>query len=122
MPLIFSNIGVARYGRRPKECEIASNTTLLKGREMRRTDLFEVTMQGWARLNPEQRERFFQAGLKAALRLEQREFREWLRRRVSEPPLAAPVDQASFAISKGDIARLMRSARENKSPQRNSGN
>jgi hypothetical protein len=31
---------------------------------MRRVDLFEATMQGWARLNPAQRERFFQAGLK----------------------------------------------------------
>ena len=29
---------------------------------MPRADLFEATMQGWARLNPEQRERFFQAG------------------------------------------------------------
>ena len=75
-------------------------------------DLFEATMQGWARLNPAQRERFFQAGLKAALRLERREFREWLRRRVSEAPLAAPVDPASFAISQADIALLMRSARD----------
>ncbi|MET4179484.1 hypothetical protein ABIB94_001576 [Bradyrhizobium sp. JR7.2] len=79
---------------------------------MRRTDLFEVTMKGWARLNPQQRERFFQAGLRAALRLERQEFREWLRRRVGEPPLAAPVDASCFAISKTDIALLMRSARE----------
>ena len=43
---------------------------------MRRIDLFEATMQGWARLTPQQRERFFQAGLKAALRLERQEFRE----------------------------------------------
>jgi hypothetical protein len=78
--------------------------SVLKGREMPRTDLLlERTVQGWARLNPQQRERFFQAGLKAALRLERREFREWLRRRVSEPPLAAPVDPASFAISQADI-------------------
>ena len=85
-------------------------------------DLFKATMQGWARLNPSQRERFFQAGLKAALRLERREFREWLRRRVSEPPLAATVDPANFAISKADIALLMRSTREvplKKTPQRN---
>ncbi len=79
---------------------------------MRRTDLFEVTMKGWARLNPQQRERFFQAGLRAALRLERQEFREWLRRRVGEPPLAPPVDPARFAISQADIALLMRSARE----------
>jgi hypothetical protein len=77
----------------------------------RRTDLFEATMQGWARLNPQQRERFFQSGLKAALRLERQEFRAWLMRRLIEPPLAAPVDPASFAISKADIALLMRSAR-----------
>ena len=37
-------------------------------------------MQGWARLNPQQRERFFQAGLKAALRLDRLEFRAWLLR------------------------------------------
>ena len=79
---------------------------------MRRTDLFETTMQAWARLNPQQRERFFQAGLKAALRLERQEFREWLMRRLIEPPLAAPVDPSHFAISKADIASLMRSARE----------
>src|SRR6478735_3268097 len=45
---------------------------------MRRVDLFEATMQGWARLNPSQRERFFKAGLKAALRLKPLEFRAWL--------------------------------------------
>ena len=74
-------------------------------------DLFEATMQGWARLNPQQRERFFQAGLRAALRLERQELRAWLMRRLIEPPLAAPVDPASFAISEADIALLMRSAR-----------
>ena len=82
-------------------------------------------MQGWARFNPAQRERFFQVCLKAALRLERQEFREWLRRRVSEPPLAAPVNPASFAISQADIALLMRSAREQPQgppPQRNSEN
>jgi hypothetical protein len=64
-------------------------------------DLFEATMKGWARLNPAQRERFFQSGLRAALRLERQEFREWLMRRLIEPPLATPVDPAaSFAISK----------------------
>jgi hypothetical protein len=75
-------------------------------------DLFEATMQGWARLNPQQRERLFQAGLKAALRLERQEFREWLMRRLIEAPLAAPVDPARFAISRANIALLMRSARE----------
>jgi hypothetical protein len=75
-------------------------------------DLFEATMRGWARLNDRQRERFFQAGLRAALRLERQEFRAWLMRRLIEPPLAAPVDLSSFAISKTDIELLMRSARE----------
>jgi hypothetical protein len=83
---------------------------LLKGRDMPR-DLFEATMQGWARLNPSQRERFFQAGLRAALRLERQEFGDWLLRRIGEPPLAAPVDPARFAISQADIALLMRSTR-----------
>ena len=78
-------------------------------------------MQGWARLNPSQRERFFRSGLKAALRLERQEFRDWLLRRIGEPPLAAPVDPASFSISKADIALLMRSAREPAS-KRNSEN
>jgi hypothetical protein len=79
---------------------------------MARADLFERTMAGWARLNPQQRERFFRAGLRTALRLERQEFREWLIRRVGEPPLAEPVDPASFAISQADIALLMRSARK----------
>jgi hypothetical protein len=79
---------------------------------MRRTDLFEVTMAGWARLNPAQRDRFFQAGLKAALRLERQEFRAWLMRRLIEPPLAAPVDPAHFTISQADIARLTLSTRQ----------
>jgi hypothetical protein len=74
---------------------------------MRRIDLFEATMQGWARLNPSQRERFFQAGLKAALRLQPREFRAWLLRRVRTAPLAAPIDPARFTISDADIAALL---------------
>jgi hypothetical protein len=79
---------------------------------MRRVDLTEPTMQGWARLNPAQRDRFFQAGLRAALRLDRQQFRDWLLRRIGEPPLAAPVDPARFAISKADIALLMRSTRQ----------
>ncbi len=73
--------------------------------------LLERTVQGWAWLNPAQRDWFFQAGLRAALRLERQEFRYWLMRRLIEPPLAAPVDPARFAISKTDIALLMRSTR-----------
>jgi hypothetical protein len=74
---------------------------------MRRVDLFEATMQGWARLNPSQRERFFQAGLKAALRLDRLEFRAWLLRRLRHPPLVA-VDPAAFAISDRDMALLLK--------------
>ena len=77
---------------------------------MRRVDLFEATMQGWARLNPTQRERFFQAGLKAALRLDRLEFRAWLLRRLKNHPLAAPVDLARFAISDGDMALLLKTS------------
>ncbi len=36
---------------------------------MRRIDLVSATLEGWARLNPQQRERFLEAGVKAALRL-----------------------------------------------------
>jgi hypothetical protein len=63
-------------------------------------------MQGWARLNPQQRERFFQAGLKAALRLDRLEFRAWLLRRVRTAPLAPPIDPARFAISNVPLKQL----------------
>ena len=79
---------------------------------MRRTDLTDATMQAWARLDAAQRQRFFEAFVKAALRLDQLALRAWLLRRLHEPPLAAPVDPARFAISEADIALLMRSARE----------
>ena len=58
---------------------------------MRRVDLVEATMQGWARLTPQQRERFFQAGLKAALRLDRLEFRAWLLRRLRFVAAVAPM-------------------------------
>jgi hypothetical protein len=79
---------------------------------MRRVDLVEATMLGWARLDPQQRERFFQAGLKAALRLDRLEFRAWLLRRLKNHPLAAPIDPARFAISDADMALLLRVAGE----------
>ena len=75
---------------------------------MRRVDLVEGTMAGWRRLDAAQRERFFQAGLKAALRLKPLEFRAWLLRRLRNPPLAAPIDPASFAISDADMALLLK--------------
>jgi hypothetical protein len=65
---------------------------------MRRVDLVETTMQAWARLDPQQRDRFFEAGLKAAVRLGQLEFRAWLLRRVKYPPLSAPVDPATECV------------------------
>ena len=77
---------------------------------MRRIDLFEATMQGWARLDDRQRDRFFQAGLKAALRLDRLEFRAWLLRRLRNPPLAAPIDPARLIFGDADIASLLRAA------------
>jgi hypothetical protein len=75
---------------------------------MRRTDLTEATMEGWARLNAAQRQRFFEAFLSAARRLDRLELRAWLRRRLQYPPLAAPIDPASFAISDANIAFLLK--------------
>ena len=65
---------------------------------MRRVDLIEATMEGWARLNAAQRERFFEAFLKAALRLDRLALRAWLRRRLRNPPLAEPIDPTSLHI------------------------
>ena len=77
---------------------------------MRRIDLVEATMQGWSRLDPPQRERFFQAGLKAALRLDRLEFRAWLLRRVRtrRSPLRSIRRASQFRMR--DIAILLRSA------------
>jgi hypothetical protein len=61
----------------------------------------------WGRLNAAQRQRFFEAFLKAALRLDRLELRAWLRRRLQNPPLAAPIDPARFTISDADIAALL---------------
>jgi hypothetical protein len=83
-----------------------------KVHEMRRTDLTEATMQGWARLDAAQRQRFFEAFLKAALRLDALALRAWLRRRLKNPPLAEPIDPASFIFADADIALLLKAARE----------
>ncbi len=69
-------------------------------------------MEGWARLDASQRHRFFEAFVKAALRLDQLALRAWLRRRLQYPPLAAPIDPASFIFADADIASLLRSAGE----------
>ena len=74
---------------------------------MRRVELTEATLQGWARLDEAQRQRFFEAFVKAALRLDRLELRAWLRRRLKNPPLAEPIDPARFAISDADIAILL---------------
>lgn len=68
-------------------------------------------MQGWARLDAPQRQRFAEAFLRAALRLGQLEFRAWLLRRLRSHPLAA-IDPSRFAISDADIAALLEAARE----------
>jgi hypothetical protein len=79
---------------------------------MRRIDLTVATMQGWARLDAAQRQRFFEAFLKAALRLDTLALRAWLRRRLKNPPLAAPIDPASLIFGDGDIAFLLRAPGE----------
>ena len=45
---------------------------------MRRIDLVAATMQGWSRLSPLQREKFFEAFVSAALRLDRVAMRDWL--------------------------------------------
>ena len=65
-------------------------------------------MQGWARLDAAQRQRFFEAFLKAALRLDALALRAWLRRRLKNPPLAAPIDPTCYTISDRDMALLLK--------------
>jgi hypothetical protein len=77
---------------------------------MRRTDLFEATMQGWQRLYAAQRHRFFEMFVKQALRLDRLELRAWLRRRLQNPPLAGPIDPGNFIFGDADIALLLRAA------------
>ena len=79
---------------------------------MRRTDLTEATMQGWARLDAAQRQRFFEAFLAAALRLDRLELRAWLRRRLKNPPLAPPFDPARLTFGDADLALILRAAGE----------
>ena len=62
---------------------------------------------GWEPLTPSQQRRFFEAGLKAALRLQPPEFRAWLLRRLRHPPLVA-VDLTAFAISDRDMTLLLK--------------
>ena len=64
-------------------------------------------MRGWVRLDPAQRD-LFQAFVKAALRLDRLELRARLRRRLKNPPLAAPIDPAAFTISDANMALLLK--------------
>ena len=75
---------------------------------MKRVELTEAVLLGWARLNAAQRERFFAAFVRAAVRLDQLALRAWLRKRLRNPPLAAPVDLTRFAISDADMALLLK--------------
>jgi hypothetical protein len=79
---------------------------------MRRTPLTEATMAGWRRLNEARRQRFFEAFVSAALRLDQLALRAWLRRRLKDPPLAPPIDPARLLFGDGDIdiALILRTA------------
>jgi hypothetical protein len=76
---------------------------------MRRIDLASITLEGWARLDDRQRQRFVEMFLRAALRLGGTELRRWLRRRVRTAPLVAPIDAATaFSISDRDMALLLK--------------
>ena len=75
---------------------------------MRRIDLVAATLEAWQRLNPSQRDQFFEAFVGAALRLDRVAMRDWLRKRLRNRPLAAPIDPACFAISDRDMALLLK--------------
>lgn len=85
---------------------------------MRRPDLTEATMQGWARLDPAQRQRFFEAFLAAALRLDRLALRAWLRRRLQSTPLAAPLDLTRL-IGNSDVSLLLRASAAAAEQERN---
>jgi hypothetical protein len=75
---------------------------------MRAIDLVEATTVAWERLSPLQRDKFFRAFVSAALRLDRVAMRDWLRKRLRNRPLAAPIDPARFAISDRDMALLLK--------------
>jgi hypothetical protein len=67
-------------------------------------------MQGWARLDAAPAVfRGVPEGGAAARALA---LRAWLRRRLKNPPLAAPIDLANFIFGDADIPLLLRAARE----------
>ena len=79
-----------------------------KGNAMRAIDLVAATLEAWQRLNPAQRDQFFEAFVSAALRLDRVAMRDWLRKRLRNRPLAAPIDLARYAISDADMAALLK--------------
>jgi hypothetical protein len=76
---------------------------------MRRIDLVAATLEGWSRLDPAQRDQFFEAFVSAALRLDRVAMRDWLRKRLRSRPLCAPVDPARFIFADADLAALLKS-------------
>jgi hypothetical protein len=79
---------------------------------MRRIDLVAATMQGWSRLDPAQRDQFFESFISAALRLDRVAMRDWLRKRLRSRPLAAPVDLTRYLFADADIALILRATCE----------
>jgi hypothetical protein len=74
-------------------------------RHLERVKLTKATMLGWAMLDAAERDRFFEALVAAALRLDRLQFREWLWKRLRSRPLVA-VDPTAYAISDGDMTAL----------------
>ena len=58
--------------------------------------------------NPSQRDQFFEAFVSAALRLDRVAMRDWLRKRLRNRPLAAPVDLAALQFRIADMALLLK--------------
>jgi hypothetical protein len=78
---------------------------------MRRIDLVTATLEARQRLNPSQRDQFLEAFVSAALRLDRVAMRDWLRKRLRNRPLAAPVDLTRFTVSDGDLASMLKQLR-----------
>ena len=75
---------------------------------MRRIDLVAATMQGWSRLDPAQRDQFFESFISAALRLDRVAMRDRPRKRLRSRPLAAPVDLTRYLFADADLALILR--------------
>jgi hypothetical protein len=82
---------------------------------MKRVELSVAVMQGWARLDVAQRDKFLEAFVRAALRLDRLHLREWLRQRLRTHPMRE-VDHAAFVLSDGDMAMLDALDRDRRSP------